>query len=198
MITRDKVLAQGIEECYRAMYSVARPKVDYDELVKLHKEGKEDEKHPFYRQYYIPNDLHNEILDEYRYAYGADSTWYDYVEVIEDAFKKGLVKYGKDEDGMLTTKKIPSLEETIGKENTEKVLELLDECKHYYRFNRDEHVFNFNVCLGCSPTSNKEEVIEYWKKQGVDVEIDDEEIRNEYYGYDYGEDDDCEYPEDGE
>ena len=72
--------------------------------------------------------------------------------------------------------------------------------RDFYRFDRDSEKFNYSVYLGASPTTAKDQVIEYWKAKGVDVEIKD---RNpEYFWYHdkgYSDDDireEFELPED--
>ena len=45
--------------------------------------------------------------------------------------------------------------------------------------------FNVSVYLGASPNSNKKAVIENWKKyRNQDIEIDEEQIKKDYYGED--------------
>jgi hypothetical protein len=41
--------------------------------------------------------------------------------------------------------------------------------------------------LGCSPTTNKETVINYWKTQGVDLDIVDRDPNTFYENDAYGE-----------
>ena len=86
------------------------------------------------------------------------------------------------------------------KELTDTVLNTISECKEYYRFDRKENEFAASVALGPSPCSNKETVIEYWKSQGIDIEIEE---RNplllwdmDYYGDSFEEVMEDEYGED--
>ena len=51
------------------------------------------------------------------------------------------------------------------------VINTIFDCKDFYRFDREESSFKASVALGPSPTSNKDTVIEYWKSQGIDIEI---------------------------
>ena len=89
------------------------------------------------------------------------------------------------------------LEELIGKEHAEIVFDLIKAFKNFYRFDRDEETFSFHIALGASPTSNANTVKEYWKSQGVDIEIDEKENLTEddyweldHYGHIIEEDDD--------
>ena len=53
------------------------------------------------------------------------------------------------------------------------VTNIIDTCKNFYRFDREETSFDCSVALGPSPCSNKDTVIEYWKSQGIDIEIEE-------------------------
>lgn len=55
----------------------------------------------------------------------------------------------------------------------DKVTDIVDTCKNFYRFDREESSFDCSVALGPSPCSNKDIVIEYWKSQGIDIEIEE-------------------------
>jgi len=56
---------------------------------------------------------------------------------------------------------------------------------NFYNWSRDLNSFNMTVYLGPSPNSNKEAVIENWKKYRMqEIEIDEEQIKKEYYGDD--------------
>jgi hypothetical protein len=84
-------------------------------------------------------------------------------------------------ESVRTAEKTPSLEWVIGKENAQKVFDLIKDIKDFYKFDKDEAQFDFNVYLGCSPTSNAETVKEYWKSQGIDIEIDTTELSEDQY-----------------
>ena len=51
--TKDEIQKEAVYRCYKEMYANAQPPVDYDELLKLAKKGKEDEHHTFYSQHYM-------------------------------------------------------------------------------------------------------------------------------------------------
>lgn len=85
----------------------------------------------------------------------------------------------------------------------DKVTDIIDTCKNFYRFDREESSFDCSVALGPSPCSNKDTVIEYWKSQGIDIEIEErnpllfwdmdyygdsfEEVMEDEYGKDWKE-----------
>ena len=71
----------------------------------------------------------------------------------------------------------------LSKEIQSKFFEFLDMAGKFYNWNRDLNTFNCSVYLGPSPNSNKEAVIENWKKyRNQDIEIDEEQIKKDYYG----------------
>ena len=71
----------------------------------------------------------------------------------------------------------------LSKELQNKFFEFLNMAGNFYNWNRDLNTFNMTVYLGPSPNSNKEAVIENWKKyKGKDIEIDEDKIKKEYYG----------------
>lgn len=85
----------------------------------------------------------------------------------------------------------------------DKVTDIIDTCKNFYEFDREESSFDCSVALGPSPCSNKDTVIEYWKSQGIDIEIEErnpllfwdvdyygdsfEEVMEDEYGKDWKE-----------
>ena len=53
----------------------------------------------------------------------------------------------------------------------------------FFNWNGYLNGFNTHVYLGGTPNSNKEAVIENWKKyRNKDIKIDEEQIKKEYYG----------------
>ena len=64
--------------------------------------------------------------------------------------------------------------EAISKQACNKFFEFLDMAGNFYSWNRDLNSFSMSIYLGASPNSNKEAVIENWKKyRNKDIEIDD-------------------------
>lgn len=189
MITRKEILSEAIRRFERDLYENSLPKVDFDELVRKAKNGEEDPKHPFYMQYYLPDEIFKDLLEEYESAYGIRSVWKDNVNTVLEYLKYGGPKlpWKKDEFGFKRYERSPKLEEVISKEDAEKVYELIVNCKDFYKFDSDESTFRFSAFLGSTPTSNKDAVIEYWKSQGVDLEIDEEKMKKEYFDGKWGD-----------
>ena len=112
--------------------------------------------HPGYRDYDHPNNLEKEIF----------------------SILKENSNYWKSAIG-------ESNPSDLSKEIQSKFFEFLDMAGKFYNWNRDLNTFNCSVYLGPSPNSNKEAVIENWKKyRNQDIEIDEEQIKKDYYGDD--------------
>lgn len=73
----------------------------------------------------------------------------------------------------------------FSKELLDEFFKFLDMAGKFYNWNSELNAFNMNVYLGASPNSNKETVIENWKKyRGKDIEINEEQIIKDFYGDD--------------
>lgn len=187
---KDEVFSEAIYKCYKEMYANAQPPVDYDELIKLAKEGKEDKNTPFYMQHYISEEEYKYIIEKYIHSYGLKDEFPDHCDVILRYFDDGTIdKYierNGDEPGYRGYEKLKPLKELIGEEHYNIVIERVKQAQGFYKFNRDESSFHWNMMYS-SPCTNKQTVIDYWKSQGVDLVIedrDDEMIFDRYY---YGE-----------
>lgn len=186
-IYRHDILREAIYKCYKEMYKMSQPSVDYDKLLKIAKEDKEDKEHPLYTQHYLSQDNYNYIVDMFLESYNIINPWPEHVKTIEYYLFKGGLKEvyveKPNESGYRDYEKTPCLTELIGENNTEEVKKLIELCKNFYRFNTDECQFRMSV-MQCSPTSNKKDVIEFWKTQGKDIKIKDFDIEQIYYGSD--------------
>ena len=168
--------------------------------------------------YYLPKEIMKDICDSYVDVYKLDSQQelLDTIEILKNYCKEPIVdKYIKKEGepGYRDYEHPDNLEKEIKKKLEEspiisvppsnkeeyytelseklqnKFFEFLDMAGKFYNWNRDLNTFNRSVYLGPSPNSNKEAVIENWKKyRNQDIEIDEEQIKKEYYGdEDYNE-----------
>ena len=165
-----------------------------------------------YGFYYLPREIMNDICDSYIHAYKFDNQQelLDTIEILKDYCKKPIVdKYiddWTDETGFHhpgyrsydhpdnLEKEIQKLiqeydSSDVSKEISEKCcnkfFEFLDMAGNFFTWNRDLNSFNTSVYLGPSPNSNKKAVIENWKKyRNQDIEIDEEQIKKDYYGED--------------
>lgn len=218
MINRDKILDEAFDRCMEEMYLRAQPSASYKELVEGVKNNTvEDSKaNPIYDRYYLSHEEFKYILDKYIKAYRIQEEWHDNIELLEKYLNEGgtkdkYIKAHTDEDGNYHPgyrgyEKVPSiknqiqeiLKNEIGEGNiTDKIVEKLNnavmntiaDCKEFYRFNREESSFSASIALGASPTSNTDTVKEYWKSQGIDIEIEERNPmlfwERDYYGEDF-------------
>ena len=161
-----------------------------------------------YEFYYLPREIMKDICDSYVHAYKLDNQQelLDTIETLKNYCKKPIVdKYiddwtdetGFHHPGYRSYDHPDNLEKEITKilsvmncddlseQICNKFFEFLDMAGKFYNWNRDLNTFNCSVYLGPSPNSNKEAVIENWKEyRNQDIEIDEEQIKKDYYGED--------------
>ncbi|MEE3343913.1 MAG: hypothetical protein VZS44_07485 [Bacilli bacterium] len=122
--------------------------------------------HPGYRSYDNPNNLEEEVQKIF------DN------EILPDICKQ----YNKQYD-LQTTGIESSVSKAYSQIFQNKFFEFLDMAGNFYNWTRDLNAFNMSVYLGASPCSNKDAVIENWKKyKNQDIKIDEKQIEKEYYG----------------
>jgi hypothetical protein len=162
-----------------------------------------------FEYYFLPREILKDICENYVYAYNIDSQQQllDIIAILKDYCKNPIVdKWIEGENGdpghrgydhpdnlekeinkilLETTSLVANDSNKVSEELQNKFFEFLDKAGKFYNWNRDLNSFNMSVYLGASPNSNKEAVIENWKKyKGVDIEIDEEKMKKEYYGED--------------
>lgn len=199
MFNRDSVLDRAYHDCMREMYKRSQPSADYDQLIEDVKSGKIPKDTRIYERYYLSMDEFIYIRDKYMKAYGLVEHWKPNIELLETYLNEGGTKdkwipERVDEDGFKHPgyrgyEEVPPIKkqiedligpflldktrESLSKAITEIVMDTINDCKEFYRFDRESDSFSASVALGASPTSNKDTVIEYWESQGVDVKIED-------------------------
>lgn len=174
---------------------------------------------PIHNRYYLSMDEFVYIRDKYLNMYRMNNLWKSNVDFLRENLTEGSYKdiyipestneNGDRYPGYRSSEHVPNLKEQflyaldkklnlgnvmrepIAEELYNIVLETIDNCRDFYRFDREEEQFGYAVALGASPCSNKNIVIDYWKSQGVDLEIKE---RNplllwemDYYGEDFEE-----------
>lgn len=216
MITRRDVLSQAVDACMKELYSYAYPHIEWDDFLlenKIYNANKKEGPAPF-EFYYLPKEIMKDICDSYIFAYQIDSQQelLNTISILKDYCENPIVdkhiseytdENGDYHPGYRDYDHPDNLEKEIYKyldsnftgaefENAEilqdKFFEFLDMAGNFYKWNADLNSFNMSIYLGASPNTSKEEVIENWKKyRNKDIEIDDEQIKKEYYGEDYDE-----------
>ena len=165
-----------------------------------------------YEFYYLPKEIMKDVCDSYVHAYRLDhqQELLDTIETLKNYCKEPIVdKYiddwtdetGFHHPGYRSYDRPDNLEKEINKllckqfnspelsgisaKVTNKFFEFLDMAGNFFNWNRDLNSFNVSVYMGPSPNSYKEAVIENWKKyRNQDIEIDEEQIKKDYYGED--------------
>ena len=153
--------------------------------------------------YYLPREVMKDICNDYVRAYRMDSQQelLDTIEILKNYCKRPVVNKYIDDWNDETGLHYPGYRDYDHPDNLEKELEkilhntstvrmiqdkffeFLDMAGKFYCWNHDLNAFNTTVYLGASPNSNKEEVIENWKKyRNKNIEIDEEQIKKNYYG----------------
>lgn len=214
---RRKILEKAVHDCFKEMYAKSQPSADYDKLVEDYRNGIIGKDERVYERHYLSKDEFEYIMQKYLDAYNITPHWKDDVEVVEKYLKDGGLKdkyikasgsfdEGNYEPGYRSAENVPPLKELIKdylyknreKDNFDKmsedisniVLDTINECKKFYKFDREESSFKFSVCLGASPTCNPETVKKYWKeKDGLDISIEERNPKLFWY-YDNGYTDD--------
>lgn len=232
MLDRKEIIKRAYHECMVEMYAKAQPSADYNQLLEDAKNGKIGKDERVYERYYLSQEEFKYILNKYKDAYNIKSHWKDDVEVIEKYIEEGGSKdkyiephtdeKGNYHPGRRSYEKVKPLKEQLSDvlkafsilkeyslydENIhnklyDTVTNIIDTCKNFYKFDREESSFDCSVALGPSPNSCAEAVIQYWANQGVDIEIKE---RNplllwdmDYYGENFEEVMKDEYGEDWE
>jgi len=164
--------------------------------------------------YFLPKEITKDICDSYINAYRLDQKQelLDTIEILKNYCKEPIIeKYIEDTNGNPgyrgyehpdnLEKEIFSIlkensnywKNAIGESNPsdlskklqDKFFEFLDMAGKFFNWNRELSAFNMSIYLGVCPNSNKEGVIENWKKyRNKDIEINEEQIKKEYYGED--------------
>ena len=141
-----------------------------------------------YEFYYLPKQVMKEITDSYVQAYKIDqhAELLDIIEVLKGYCNKPIEEaYVEESDGEVRRGFAypPPIQEwiagilkgyyddsecgdhsTVAKELCEEFFHYMDKAGKFFSWNYDINAFNTTVYLGPSPNSNKESVIENWKK----------------------------------
>ena len=174
MLDRDSIIRQAIEDCLEEMYLKSQPSCSLAQIRKNIEAGHIDKERRIYEEHYLSEEEQKYIVEKYVNAYGLHPQWPDNVDAVLDWLKHGgYKKVPKDKDKMNEYDTIKPISEYIGEDNAKKVIDIVEECKFFYKFGRgDYEKFTFNV-YNFAPSSNKETVEETNKALGVEVFIED-------------------------
>ena len=186
MLDRDKIIQEATERCLDEMYQKSQPKASYYDYVAKARRGEISKEDRIYERHYLCQAQFEYILDKYVKAYRLENEWRNNIDFLVDNLKNGgyktvykpLVEGGEP---CRTSEKLPPIQDIIGKENSEKLFNYIETVMNFYHFDREKEQFSFDICLGVCPTSNPELVKEYWKSQGINIEIDTTELTEDQY-----------------
>lgn len=183
----EDIEKEAINRCLAELYYFAQPSVEnLEETVK-----EEDNKdHPFYRKHYLSQEALEYIVNKYTTMYNIKNDFVRHCDIIIDDLENGYTvdKYIEPKDGSPGYRgyeKKASLASEIGEDNANKAIEAIKSRRNFYRFDRDYERFKFTL-YNYAPTSNKQDVIDYWKSQGKDIEIIDYNPDYFYERFDLG------------
>lgn len=179
-----------------------------EEYYKLPKENKISYKEFMgpkpYEFYYLPKEVLKEIVDNYIYAYEIDEhqNLLDTIDLLKKYCDDPIEEFYHPGEGEnpgyrdyrhpdnLSTCLISELKEYANSDISEEIIykakdlffKFLDMAGKFYNSHWWLNSFNTTVYLGASPNSNKEAVIENWKKyRNKDIEIDESKYNEEDY-----------------
>lgn len=157
-----------------------------------------------YEFYYLPKEVLKEIVDNYIYAYEIDEhqNLLDTIDLLKKYCDDPIEEFYHPGEGEnpgyrdyrhpdnLATCLISELKESTSSDISEEIIckakdlffKFLDMAGKFYNSHWWLNSFNTTVYLGASPNSNKEAVIENWKKyRNKDIEIDESKYNEEDY-----------------
>ena len=104
-------------------------------------------------------------------------------KIFDDKILPDICKQYNKQYNLQTTGIESSVNKAYSQIFQDKFFEFLDMAGKFFSWNSELNSFYQSVYLGCSPHSNKDIVIKNWKEyRGEDIEINEEEIKKEYYG----------------
>lgn len=157
-----------------------------------------------YEFYYLPKEVLKEIVDNYIYAYEIDEhqNLLDTIDLLKKYCDDPIEEFYHPGEGEnpgyrdyrhpdnLSTCLISELKEYANSDISEEIVDkakdlffkFLDMAGKFYNSHWWLNSFNTTVYLGASPNSNKEAVIENWKKyRNKDIKIDESKYNEEDY-----------------
>ena len=177
MIDRREIISKALHECKVELYKWAQPSIDFNAVCNLVQDKAfsniDTDKNPLYQRHYISTENARYIVKAYEEAYHIGSNFQDHLDLIinyitsKDSVKKTYIDGHKEYVSITPISK------------DDKAVSLLEECGNFYNKDSELSTFEYNIYLGCSPNTNKEEVEKYWQEHGYpnfkikDFKIDD-------------------------
>ena len=202
-ISRNSIIDEGIIKCLDEMYQHSQPSITWKELneqAKLDKENGIEGRH-YWDEHYLGKEEYDEIFEKWAHAYRAINEWKDDVDVVlryltEGGIKDKWIERNNGEPGYRGYEDVAPIKEQIEKilndefasgevspfvkdairdKIVETVLNTITTCKEFYRFDRDNERFSYNVNM-MGPCCNIKSV-QKWHDEHNTGEI----IRERFY-----------------
>ena len=207
---RRDIVEKAIIECLDEMYRESQPSITWDEIQE---QARVNPNRSIWQEHYLPQWKYKDIQEKYMKLYRIKEEWNSNIELLEEYLNKGGTKdkyipeqidelgfkhpgyRGYESVKPIKEQVLEVLNETLEVGNRTEilcdkiinvVLETITACKNFYKHDRDEQMFYFNVA-NYSPNSNIEAVRDFYKD--TDVVINDIKEEDEFEWEDC---DDCE------
>lgn len=190
-LTLNDILEEARRRCITEMYAKAQPSANYEDILKYYEDCKKKHVTPerIYQRHYLSFEEFKYILNKYLEAYNFKNQFKDDCDIIIRDLKEGChndlyIPEMMEDDGNFHSpyrgyENVPPISKLIGHKDARRVINFVKQRKEYYRFHNPEDDFSMLVSMGDSPTGNAQEVIDYWKAQGVDIKIDPRHYTND-------------------
>ena len=207
-ISRENIITKAIHNCLCEMYAKAQPEADLDNIIEEYRSGKLTKDDKVYERHYLSMDEFLYIRDKYKDAYNIKKTWIPDLEFLEKLLTEGGLKdkynpdwtdeNGNHHPGYRSAEDVKPIKEQIfdvlkeyhvsdianeeAQKITDIVMNTIKNYKDFYKFDREEDLFDVNIALGTSPTSDAETVKKWWKENyNQDIEIEERNPRLFWY-----------------
>jgi len=210
MLERKQILNKVYHDCLCEMYAKAQPEADWDNILEEYRSGKLGKNDKVYERHYLSMDEFNYIREKYKVAYNIVKTWTPNIDFLIELLNDGGLKdkynpdwvdeNGDKHPGYRGAETVAPLKEhmfniiygeyddnseiaeRVAKDVTNKVIEIIESYKDFYKFDRESDDFDINISLGASPCSNAETVKKWWK-ENYDQDIEIEERNPKLFWY---------------
>lgn len=167
MIDRNSIIREAINRCLAEMYAKSQPRGNWYEYLRKAKRGEIGRDERIYERHYLCQAQFYYILNKYKEAYRCVDEWksdIDYmIENLRDGGYRDIWVHDKNDpkNGHREAEKTPKLSDIVGKEKAQEIINLIEDIRDFYRFDRDSEKLGVNVALGASPCSNAKTVKDY-------------------------------------
>jgi hypothetical protein len=196
---RQEILIEAVTRCLNEMYQKSQPSATWEQVNENVRNNVYGGAKDAYNFYYLADQEYLDILDKYMSMYNIKNRWADDAQLMIDYLRHGgtknkYIQPNTDEDGnyhpgyrgyeevdSLETYFVQLISDVVERKRaTEKVFELMENCKDFYLGNKEESSFRMSI-TDYAPCMRKDTVISKWKELGKDITIVDK-IEDPYTG----------------